>query len=172
MSTTLRRTYVGADGKLVVEEVIQDNLVSVPKKNKLTTPGNNWIVIFQEALLRIATETDLSKGAYKLLIFLIAKTEITQDVKLPIQEMAIALGEDKGNIYRSVKELEIINVLIRDSKNKVIRLNYELAYKGKFIDYKKLQYKDEQLLKKPESPLQLFSNEVSPSKKKPVKSIN
>ena len=170
MSTTLRRTYVGADGKLVVEEVIQDDRIDVPKKSKLMNNGN-WIVVFQEALLRIATETNLSKGAYKLLIFLIAKTEITQDVKLPIQEMAVALGEDKGNIYRSVKELEIINVLIRDTKSKLIRLNYELAYKGKFADYKKLQYKDEQLLKKPESPLQLFSNEVSPSKKKPVKSI-
>jgi len=170
MSTTLRRTYVGADGKLVVEEVIQDNMVDVPKKNKLMANGN-WIVIFQEALLRIATETDLSKGAYKLLIFLIAKTEITQDVKLPIQEMAIAIGEHKGNIYKFVKELEDINVLIRDTKNKVIRLNYELAYKGKFADYKKLQYKDEQLLKKSNTSLQLFSNEVSPSKKKPVKSI-
>lgn len=158
MATTLRRTYVGNDGKLVVEEVIQDDLVNVPKKNKLTNSGNNWIVLFQGALLRIATETNLSKGAYRLLIFLIAKTEIDQDVKLPIQEMASALGEDKGNIYRFVKELEIINVLIRDTKTKSIRLNYELAYKGKFADYKKLQYKDEQLLKQPDSS-PLFKND-------------
>jgi hypothetical protein len=157
MATTLRRTYVGADGKLIVEEVIQDDLVSVPKKDKLTNKGNDWIVIFQGALLRIATETDLSKGAYKLLIFLIAKTEIDQNVKLPIQEMATAIGEHKGNIYKFVKELEIINVLIRDTKSKLIRLNYELAYKGKFADYKKLQYKDEQLLKQPESS-PLFTN--------------
>lgn len=156
MSTTLRRTYVGADGKLIVEEVIQDNFVEVPKRNKLAT-NSNWIVIFQEAILKIATETDLSKGAYKLLLFLIAKTEITQDIKLPIQEMAIAIKEHKGNIYKFVKELEDINVLIRDTKTKVIRLNYELAYKGKFQEYKKFQYSDKELLtKKENSNLELF----------------
>ncbi|MEN9488542.1 MAG: hypothetical protein RL494_807 [Bacteroidota bacterium] len=146
MSTTLRRTYVGSDGKLIVEEIVQDNIIEVPKKEKLTADTNNWIVIFQKALEKITTESDLTKGAYRLLLFLIAKTGITQDVRISIQDIAAILKENKGNVYRAIQELEDINVLIRDRQLKILRLNYELAYKGKFAEYKKLQYSDSAIL--------------------------
>lgn len=157
MAVIIRETTV-ENGIVTVKEVIDDNVNITPKRHRLD--NGNWIVIFQNALKTIAVDSNFSKGAYRVLLYLIAETEVTNDVKMPIQQVAEALKEDKGNIYRFLKELEEFNIIIRDKKTKYIRLNYDLAYKGKFSNYKHVQFKDTPLLeKKPKNQLNFIQVE-------------
>lgn len=146
---TLRRTFV-RDGQLVVEEVEDFETFNGRKKHKLD--NGHWVVLFQEALLKIAMDEKLTKGALRCLFYLISKTEIMNEIKLPTSVISESLGEDRSNVFRYLKELEERNILIRDRKTKLMRLNYELAYKGAFKDFKLVKYKDDPLLSKSESP--------------------
>ena len=62
----LRRTSV-IDGKLVIEEIDDPNLVTVRKKRK-------WkavilLLFFKKAIKELVLKADLSKNGYRLLLF-------------------------------------------------------------------------------------------------------
>jgi hypothetical protein len=131
----------------IVERVIEREMVDdykdvkLPMKSKFN--NGDFITIFQKALAHISIELNLSKGAMKLLLFLISKTEITNEIKLPVQSIAETLKISKGNAYDFLNELKKHNVVVWEQKLKTLRLNYEIGYKGKVKDYKRFQYKDE-----------------------------
>jgi predicted transcriptional regulator len=139
-----KTTYTTVEESVEREVIENYRDVKVPEKHKLN--NGDWIVLFQEALLKIAMDEDLSKGSLRVLFYLISKTKLTNEVKLPTKTIATDLNEKFQNVYTSLKGLEERNILIRDKETKLIRLNYELAYKGRFKDFKKFQYKDVPLL--------------------------
>ena len=61
----LRRTSV-IDGKLVIEEIDDPNLVTVRKKKM---KGGDFIVVFKKAIKELVLKADLSKNGYRLLLF-------------------------------------------------------------------------------------------------------
>lgn len=142
MATTLRKTYV-KDGQLVIEEVVDDRVLT-DRKTKFN--NGNFITVFQKALMEISLNTDLSKGAFRVLFYLIAKTEIDNEVKLSLNQIAKDLKVDQANTVRFFSELENLNIAVRDRIRKTIRLNYDLAWKGKIRDYKTNLLKDPKLL--------------------------
>ena len=73
----LRRTSV-IDGKLVIEEIDDPNLVTVRKKEKMK--GGDFIVVFQKAIKELVLKADLSKNGYRLLLFLMAETEFEKEI--------------------------------------------------------------------------------------------
>jgi len=104
------------------------------------------MTVFQNAMLNIVFNMNLSKGAYRLLVYLIGKTGIDNEVKLTLYAIAKEIEEKQPNVVRYFKELESLNIAIRDKEKKTIRLNYDLAYKGKIKNYSKLKYSDPKLL--------------------------
>lgn len=140
----LRRTSV-IDGKLVVEEIEDDSLITIKKKDKLR--GGDFIFLFQKAVLEIVKYADLSKGAHKILLYLMAKTEFEKEINATLYGIAKELNMAQSNATSAMKELELINIVIRNKELRTFRLNYEIAFKGSPKNYKKLQFKDPEMLK-------------------------
>ena len=134
----LRRTSV-IDGKLVIEEIDDPNLVTVRKKEKMK--GGDFIVVFQKAIKELVLKADLSKNGYRLLLFLMAETEFEKEINATYG-IAKELGINQSNATVAMKELESIGIVIRNVQLRTFRLNYELAYKGNAKNYKKLQFND------------------------------
>lgn len=135
----LRRTSV-IDGKLVIEEIDDPNLVTIRKKDKMK--GGDFIVVFQKAIKELVLKADLSKNGYRLLLFLMAETEFEKEINATLYGIAKELGINQSNATVAMKELESIGIVIRNVQLRAFRLNYELAYKGNAKNYKKLQFKD------------------------------
>jgi len=139
----LRRTSV-IDGKLVIEEIEDDNLVTVRKKDKLK--GGDFMFLFQNAVLEIVKNAHLTKGAYQILLYLMAKTEFEKEINATLYGIAKELGMAQSNATTAMKELELINIVVRNKELRTFRLNYEVGFKGSPKNYKKLQYSDPILL--------------------------
>lgn len=139
----LRRTSV-IDGKLVIEEIDDPNLITVRKKEKMK--GGNFIVVFQKAIERIVLDGNLGKNEYRILLYLMAKTEFEREINDTLYNIAKGINLDQGNATKAMQKLESIGIVIRNIKLRTFRLNYELAYKWQAKNYKKLQFKDPILL--------------------------
>ena len=145
MATTLRRTYVNDLGKLVIEEVIDDGKILVNKKEKLKG-GGDFVFVFQQAIFNVLSDSNLSRNALKILLYLIAKTEFEKEINTTTYAIAKELKIDQGTTQRAMNELEDVSIVIRDKVLKKIRLNYEIAFKGSPKNYHKLLHKDPVLL--------------------------
>lgn len=154
--------------RIIEREVVEDYIdVRLPTKAKFN--NGDFITVFQKALEFISVELNLTKGAMKLLLYLIAKTELTNEIKLPVQSIAEVLKISKGNAYDFLNELKRHNIIVWEQKLKTLRLNYELGYKGKVKDFKHLQYKDSPiLLDVPKNQLSLLDTIEEPQKKKRI----
>ena len=145
MATTLRRTYVNDLGKLVIEEVIDDGKILVNKKEKLKG-GGDFVFVFQQAIFNVLSDSNLSRNALKILLYLIAKTEVEKEINTTTYAIAKELKIDQGTTQRAMNELEDVSIVVRDKVLKKIRLNYEIAFKGSPKNYHKLLHKDPVLL--------------------------
>ena len=135
----LRRTSV-IDGKLVIEEIEDPNLITVRKKEKMN--GGEFIVVFQKAIEKIVLDANLGKNEYRILLYLMAKTEFEREINDTLYNIAKGINLDQGNATKAMKKLESIGIVVRNTKLRTFRLNYELAYKGQAKNYKKLQFND------------------------------
>jgi DNA-binding MarR family transcriptional regulator len=135
----IRRTSV-IDGKLVIEEIDDPNLITVRKKDKMK--GGDFIVVFQKAIKNLVLNADLSKLGYRILLYLMAETEFEKEINRTLYGIAKELGVKQSNASIAMKELEGIGIVIRNIQLRTFRLNYELAYKGQAKNYKKLQFND------------------------------
>lgn len=144
----LRRTSV-IDGKLVVEEIEDPTLITVKKRDKMK--GGDFVFVFQKAILEVLNNGNLSKNEYKILLYLIAKTEFEKEINTTLYSIAKELKLDQSNAGKAMRKLESINIVIRNKSLKTFRLNYEIGFKGSPKNYKKLQFKDKPLLSPMES---------------------
>jgi DNA-binding MarR family transcriptional regulator len=135
----LRRTSV-IDGKLVIEEIEDENLVTVRKKDKMN--GGEFIVVFQKAMEKIVLDNSFGKNEYRILFYLMAKTEFEQEINDTLYNIAKSIGLDQSTAGKSMIKLENVGIVVRNIQLRTFRLNYELAYKGQAKNYKKLQFKD------------------------------
>jgi DNA-binding MarR family transcriptional regulator len=135
----LRRTSV-IDGKLVIEEIEDPNLITVRKKEKMN--GGEFIVVFQKAIEKIVLDANLGKNEYRILLYLMAKTEFEREINDTLYNIAKGINLDQGNATKAMKKLESIGIVVRNINLRTFRLNYELAYKGQAKNYKKLQFND------------------------------
>jgi DNA-binding MarR family transcriptional regulator len=140
----LRRTSV-IDGKLVIEEIEDENLVTVRKKDKMN--GGEFIVVFQKAMEKIVLDNSFGKNEYRILFYLMAKTEFEQEINDTLYNIAKSIGLDQSTAGKSMIKLENVGIVVRNIQLRTFRLNYELAYKGQAKNYKKLQFKDPAFLK-------------------------
>lgn len=153
----MSKTYREKITERIIEREIIDDFIDIKLPVKSKFNNGDFITVFQKALAYISIELNLTKGAMRMLLYLISKTEITNEIKLPIHFISETLKMTKGNTYDYLNELKKHNIIIWDQKLKTLRLNYELGYKGKIKDFKKVQYKDNPiLLEAPKSQMSLL----------------
>lgn len=146
----------------VIEQVDEYIDVKLPKKHKYN--NGNFITLFQESLNEIVLNGNLSKGEMKLLMYLIANSNVFGGVNLTLNDLFNDLKEDKRNIVNFIKGLVERKIIIKKVENgarmkgkvnyyelslSYDRLNYNLAWKGKIKDYKEVQYKDPTIIQEP-----------------------
>lgn len=136
----------------VVTEVIPGYIdVKVPKKGRFN--NGDFITIFQNTMYRIATEANLTKGEYKLFLYLLGTAGIDNSVYIDYPALVEELGDKRENIVKALKGLVQRNIIIRKDgyrggKTKALpmelrvnydQLNYDISYKGKVKDYSKFK---------------------------------
>jgi len=108
--------------------------------------AEGWIVNSQEALEMLASDGDLSKDAYKVLILLMGRLDFENWINVPQKEIAEKLKINKGNISRAVSLLESKEIILREKKfgrSYIFRLNPYFAWKGKPVNLEKYRKEKE-----------------------------
>lgn len=139
----------------VVTEVIPGYIdVKVPRKGRFN--NGDFITIFQNTMFRIATEANLTKGEYKLLLYLLGTAGLDNSICTDYEVLVEDLGDKRQNIVKALKGLVQRNIVIRKdgyrggnrSNTKLLpmelrvnydQLNYDVSYKGKVKDYSKMK---------------------------------
>ena len=101
------------------------------KKNPYST---GWIMNSQEALELLATDEDLTKEAFRVLIFLMARLDFENWIQITQKEIAEKLNIHKQNVSRAISLLESKGILLRGPKvgrSYAFRLNPYFGWKGK-----------------------------------------
>lgn len=125
--------------------------VKLPKRKHL---GNgDFLVIFQNTMLRIATEAKLTKNEMQLLLYLLGTASFDNSVCVDLDILVEALKVDKGNISRALKGLVQRNIVIRKDGYKggsqrtlpmelsinYDQINYGITWKGDYNEHKKVK---------------------------------
>ena len=96
--------------------------------------AKGWIMNSQEALELLATDEDLTKEAFRVLMFLMARLDFENWIQVSQKEIAEKLNMHKQNISRAIKLLQSKEILIRGpkiGKSYAFRLNPDFGWKGK-----------------------------------------
>lgn len=149
----MAKTYREKITERIIEREIVEDFVDVKLPQKRRFNNGDFITLFQKAVLELTVNGELTKNELRLFLYLIGRTELTNEIRLPVIEISKELKESKGNIYNALNGLKNRNVVIWDTKMKLLRLNYDVAYKGKIKDYPKLQYKDKPVKLLPSKPI-------------------
>lgn len=151
--TTIESRTIIKEDKIVheIEDKEGYSIHVLPDKKRFN--NGNFIVLFQELLIAIAIEGNLTKNEYQLLIYLIGKTGYDNSVLLDLQILSDDLGVKKSNISTALKGLVMRNIIIRKDGyrygNQPLpmelsfnydQLNYKLAYNGKIGNYSKTKH--------------------------------
>ncbi|WCC43759.1 replication/maintenance protein RepL (plasmid) [Tenacibaculum finnmarkense] len=96
----------------------------------------------EKTVLDIVSSGLLGKNEYRILLYLMAKTEFEKEINITQYRIAKELGMQENAVGLVLRKLDSFNILIRDNKLKRLRLNYEIGYKGSPKNYKKIQYND------------------------------
>ena len=152
--SVLKKQYTDENGNLVVETLTYPDSIITPKKQKLK--GGDFVFVFQKAILNVVLNANLSKGALKILLYLIAKTEFEKEINITIYSVSKELSMNQSNGSKALRELVDLGIVVRNKELRTLRLNYEIAFKGNVKSYKKLQYSDVPLLEINSSQTNIF----------------
>lgn len=145
MAIVERLRTIHPDGRVTVKETIDDSKITTNKRQKLDG-FSDFIFVFQNAVLQILKETNLGKNSYKILLYLIAKTEFEKEISATLYGIAKELKIDQSQASKAMKSLTDLNIVVRNKELRTFRLNYEIGFKGSPRNYKKLQFSDKPIL--------------------------
>lgn len=154
MAIIERIRTIHPDGRITVQETIDNSKITVNKKDKLGSLSE-FIFVFQNAINKIVISGKLGKNEYRILLYLMAKTEFEKEINITPYQIAKDLNLQQSPTGIAIRKLSALNILIRDKKLKTFRLNYEISFKGSPKNFKKLEFKDSPILKL-NSPQTLF----------------
>lgn len=149
------------NGKIYQKSEQIDGYINATLPRKSHFNNGDFITIFQEALKEIVLHGDLGKGEMKLLMYLIATTGKDNSVCIDLDILSRDLKDNKGNVSRYLKALVERNIVLRQDGYRYAReplpiqlsvnydqFNYDLGYKGKISEYKKVESKHPDILTK------------------------
>lgn len=136
---------ISPDGTITIREVKDDSKITVNKKDKLGALSE-FVFVFQNAVEEIVKSGELGKNEYRILLFLMAKTEFEKEINITPYRISKELKMQQTPTGEAIRKLADLNILIRDKELKTFRLNYEIGFKGSPKNYKKLQFNDNPIL--------------------------
>ncbi len=106
-----------------------------------------WIMASQEALEILASDEDLSKDAYRVLMFLMSRLNFENWIQISQREIARTIKIDKSNVSKAISLLLEKTVLLKGPKigrSYGLRLNPYFGWKGKPVNLDKYRKQKEQ----------------------------
>lgn len=92
-----------------------------------------FLVMAQEALLRLAMDKELTQEPMRVFVYLCARLDFENYIRVPQVEICEALSMKKPNVSRAVKLLENKGIILKGPKvgqSYAYRLNPNYGYKG------------------------------------------
>jgi len=125
-------------------EILDGNVAWIPG-NSHKHFKENWMVMFQEALEKIA-KMDLTKDAHRVFIFMLSQMSFDNYALISQAQMARILSIDKANLSRAVKELKGQGIIVTSDKTPgrslAYRINSHYAWKGSAKEFTKVRSLD------------------------------
>ena len=157
--TTLKKAYVDeSTGEEIIQTVETEYVpgyVDVKLPNRKHIGNGDFIVLFQNTMLRIATEAKLTKNEMQILLYLLGTAGFDNSVCVDLDILVNKLGLKKPNVSSALKGLLMRNIVIKrdgyrggDQKTKPFELsinydqiNYGITWKGDYNEHKKVKMK-------------------------------
>lgn len=116
-------------------ELLEGCLVYVPYRPKFRS---GWFMMFQETLIEIAKDREITGEIYRVLFYLLGKLDFENYIHFTQGDAAAALGLQKTNVSRAVKTLCDKGILLKGPKvgrSSTYRLNSGYGWKGKVKNF-------------------------------------
>ena len=115
--------------------------------------NTGWFMTSQDALETLAADEDISKEAFRILMFLMARLDFENWIQITQKEISEKTKIKKSNVSRGISLLEKKGIILRGPKigrSSAFRLNPYFGWKGKvknLNNYRKKE-KDQHFKKK------------------------
>ena len=117
-------------------------------RTKIHSPyGENWMQINQHFLEEFAARRDVGLEVYRVFMYLNARLDFHNIIRVPQVEIAKALGMRAPNVSRAVKKLVDLGILIPGPVASAWRLNPQAGWKGKVVDLREAQRQQLEIVK-------------------------
>jgi hypothetical protein len=130
---------------------IHEGVVPVLCGTKISSPyGASWMQMNQDFLLEFSARRDLGLNVHRVFTYLNARLDFENIILVPQIEIAEHLGMPRQSVYRALKKLETIGVIIRGPKvcrSSSWRLNPNAGWKGKITHLRVAQRDHLRLIK-------------------------
>lgn len=95
--------------------------------------GDRFMIVAQEALVKIASDPEMTMEPTKVFMYLFSKLDFDNYIQVPQVQIAKDLRMKASNVSTAIKKLEKKGILLQGPKHgrsKFWRLNPEYGYKG------------------------------------------
>ena len=114
--------------------------VPVLCNKKIQSPyGESWMQINQDFLEEFAARRDIGLEVHRVFMYLNARLDFHNIVRVPQVEIAKALGMTKQSVGRAIKKLLDLGILIPGPIPSAWRLNPYAGWKGKVVHLREAQ---------------------------------
>ena len=131
-------------------KILEGVIVYCGVKNNPYNTG--WFMTSQDALETLASDEDISKEAFRILMFLMARLDFENWIQVTQKEICEKTNIKKSNVSRGISLLEKKGIILRGPKigrSNAFRLNPYFGWKGKVKNLDEYRQKeDDQWLKK------------------------
>ncbi len=137
-----RKKIVSVDP--VTGEILEGVIVYCGVKRNPYSTG--WIMNSQQALEVLAIDKDLTKEAFRILMFLLSRLDFENWIQITQKEISETLDIKKQNVSRGIYLLESKEIIFRGpkvGKSYAFRLNPNFGWKGKVTNLNDYRRKTE-----------------------------
>ena len=154
-----RRKIVSVDQN--TGKILEGVIVYCGVKNNPYNTG--WFMTSQDALETLASDEDISKEAFRILMFLMARLDFENWIQVTQKEICEKTNIKKSNVSRGISLLEKKGIILRGpriGRSNAFRLNPYFGWKGKVknLDEYRRKEDDQWLKKQKEEALKLDKN--------------
>ncbi|MEZ5581141.1 MAG: hypothetical protein R3F40_18080 [Candidatus Competibacteraceae bacterium] len=115
-------------------------------RTKIHSPyGENWMQINQHFLEEFAARRDVGLEVYRVFMYLNARLDFHNIIRVPQVEIAKALGMQSAECYQG--QLVDLGILIPGPVASAWRLNPQAGWKGKVVDLREAQRQQLEIVK-------------------------
>ncbi len=125
-------------------KILEGVVVYCGVKNNPYNTG--WFMTSQDALETLASDEDISKEAFRILMFLMARLDFENWIQITQKEICERTNIRKSNVSRGISLLEKKGIILRGPKigrSNAFRLNPYFGWKGKVKNLEDYRKKEE-----------------------------